>query len=224
MMPRQTIVTLCLLAVLPAAAQVATKANEEYRTKAKREKAAREMDHPIRPKVEQSARLMASLPLRPGDVVADIGTGVGYMLPYLVAAVGSSGRVIAEDIHPDFVARIREKIQENRWSNVTAVLGTPRDPRLPAGAADVALVLDVYHHLDYPAEMLAQIRRALKPGGRLIVVDCYRSRKHPGATDEDLREHVRLDRDEVIREVQAGGFRLVSHFDHLPHLYVLVFR
>src|SRR5687767_12772800 len=108
MMPRQTLVTLCLLLVAPPfSAQLATKANEEYRTKAKREKAAREMDHAIRPKVEQSARLVASLPLRPGDVVADIGTGVGYMLPYLVAAVGSSGRVIAEEIYPDFVARIR---------------------------------------------------------------------------------------------------------------------
>lgn len=204
--------------------QVAQRANDEYRTAAARKKAAGEMEHPIRASIERSGELAARLPIRLGDVVADVGAGVGYFLPYLVAAVGQHGRVIAEDIHTDFVEAARSKIVKNGWKNVTAVLGTEKDPKLAEGLLNVALVLDTYHHLDYPTEMLTALRRAMKPGGQLIIVDCYRSRKHPGATDADLKIHVRADRDEVIGEVKASGFQLERTFDHLPHLYVAIFR
>jgi ubiquinone/menaquinone biosynthesis C-methylase UbiE len=216
---------IAVLALLPeAASQVAQKANEEYRTATARSKAAFEMEHPNRTSIERSADLAASLGIRPGDVVADVGTGAGYFLRYLVAAVGEQGRVLAEDIHPDFLRLVRRKITENRWKNVTAVLGTEKDPRLPAASLDVVLILDTYHHLDYPNEVLTALRRALKPGGRLIIVDFYRSRKHPGAADADLKTHVRADRDQVIGEVTANKFRLERTFDHLPHEYVAVFR
>lgn len=204
--------------------QVAQKANEEYRSAAARAKAAAEMEHPIRKSVERTADLAASLAIRPGDVVADVGTGAGYFLPYLVAAVGDHGRVVAEDIYPDFLRRVNQKIARQGWKNVTTVLGTDKDPKLRPASLDVALILDTYHHLDYPGEMLACLQRALKPEGRLIIVDFYRSRRHPGATDADLKSHVRADRDEVIREVTAKGFRLERNFDHLPHEFVLIFR
>lgn len=203
--------------------QVAEKANEDYATPALRQKAAAEMGHWVRPSVEHTAELVASLGLQPGDTVADIGAGVGYLLPHLVARVGAFGAVIAEDIHPDFLVQAQEKIKAAGWRNVRTVLGTERDPRLPAGQLDVALLLDTYHHLNYPAPMLQQIARALKPRGRLIIVEYYRSRKHPGASDEDLRMHIRLDRDEVVGEVEAQGFHLTRRFDHLPHEYVLMF-
>jgi ubiquinone/menaquinone biosynthesis C-methylase UbiE len=216
---------LTVLMLLPqAGSQVAQNANEEYRNAAARSKAAFEMEHPIRPSIEQSADLAASLGIRRGDVVADVGTGAGYFLRYLIAAVGEQGRVIAEDIHPDFLQLVRRKITENGWKNVTAVLGTEKDPKLPAASLDVVLVLDTYHHLDYPNEILTALRRALKPGGRLIVVDFYRSRKHPGAKDADLKAHVRADRDQVIREVTATKLQLERTFDHLPHEYVAIFR
>jgi ubiquinone/menaquinone biosynthesis C-methylase UbiE len=218
----RAIVILCGLAGC-CHSQVAVKANEDYATPARRQRAATEMGHRVRPSVEHTAELVASLGLQPGDTVADIGAGVGYLLPHLVARVGAFGAVIAEDIHPDFLAQAQEKIAAAGWRNVRTVLGTERDPRLPAGQLDVALLLDTYHHLNYPAPMLQQIARALKPRGRLIIVEYYRSRKHPGATDEDLRTHIRLDREEVIAEVEAQGFRLAQRFDHLPHEYVLMF-
>ena len=87
----------------------------------------------------------------------------------------------------------------------------------------MALLLDTYHHLNYPAETPRHIRQALKIRGQLIIVKYYRSRKHPGASDEDLRTHIRLDRDEVVTEVSAHGFRLAKQFDHLPYEYVLMF-
>jgi ubiquinone/menaquinone biosynthesis C-methylase UbiE len=212
-----------VLILLPAIAQLAQKANEEYRTAAARRKAATEMEHPVRRSIERTPELVASFGIRPGDSVADIGTGAGYLLTYLVAATGPRGHVYAEDIYPDFFDLVQRKITANRWNNITAILGDEKDPKLESGSVDIAVILDTYHHLNYPAEMLAGVRRALKPGGRLVIVDFYRSRKHPGATDADLRSHVRADRDEVIREVSERGFRLQKMFDHLPHEYVLIF-
>lgn len=204
-------------------AQSAVVANQEYLTPEARRKAAIEMDHGNRPFLEESARLIESCEIAPGDVVADIGTGVGYMVPLLVNAVGPTGSVLAQDIYPDFLASVREKIRTNDWRNVTTVLGTPTDPKLPHGEIDVALLVDVYHHLDYPGEVISRVRASLKPGGRLIIVDSYRTRAHPRATPKALRQHVRGDRDDFAEEIVVEGFRLVDAFDHLSHQYVLVF-
>lgn len=215
---------LALLWLPRANAQLAQKANEEYRTAEARRRAALEMEAPVRERVEKTGDLVASFGIRPGDVVADLGTGVGYLVPFLVAAVGARGSVMAQDIYPDFLASVREKIARKGWHNVTAMLGTQKDPRLPPAAFDVVILLDTYHHLDYPEEVLRRVYRALKADGRLIIVDFYRSRKHPGATDADLKSHIRLDRDGVIGEVAAQGFSLERSFDHLHHEYVLTFR
>ena len=204
-------------------AQVAKKPNEDYATLERRQHAASEMEHPIRPTVEHTAELVESLGIRPLDTVADVGTGVGYLIPYLLSKVGPFGGVWAEDIFPDFVASARKKIEAARWRNVHAVLGTEQDPKLPPAQFDVAVVLDTYHHFNYPLQMLQHIRTALKPQGRLIIIEYYRSRLRPGATEEDLQSHIRLDRDGVVAEVTAHGFHLTRSFDHLPYEYVLDF-
>ncbi len=204
-------------------AQVAFKANQEYRTAQARERAVTEMLHPVRPQVERTADLVRSLSVKPGSVVADIGSGAGYLIPYLLAEVGPAGSVIAVDIHADFVAVISRTIAGQGWNNVRAVRATERDPRLTGASVDTAIMLDTYHHLNYPLDVLDKLCAALKPGGRMYVVDYYRSRKHPGASDADLRSHIRLDRAEVIREVEAKPFRLIRGWDHLPHEYVLEF-
>ena len=121
------------------------------------------------------------------------------------------------------MARVQEKIKAAGWRNVRAVLGTEYDPKLPPARFDVAIVLDTYHHFNYPVQMLQHIRTALKPTGRLIVIEYYRSRHHPAATDEDLQSHIRLDHDGVVAEVSAHGFHLTRVFDHLPYEYVLMF-
>lgn len=89
---------------------------------------------------------------------------------------------------------------------------------------DGAIFLDTYHHLNYPEETVRHVQQSLKPQGRLIVIDFYRSRKHPGTSDEDRLAHIRLDPDEVVPEVEAQGFHLARQFDHLPHVYVLIFE
>jgi ubiquinone/menaquinone biosynthesis C-methylase UbiE len=152
--------------------------------------------------------------IKPGMTVADIGTGVGYMLPFLSSAVGPSGKVYGEDIQTDFLDRAKAK----KAANVELILGTETDPKLPAGAVDVALVLDVYHHFDYPDKMLAAIRRGLKPGAHLVIVDFYKSASpSPG--------HIRLERDDVVAEVEGNGFHLLAKRDHTPNSqYMLTFE
>jgi SAM-dependent methyltransferase len=228
--PRAGWVCLALLATCgaiysqPLRAQAAQAANQEYLTPEGRRNAAFEMAHPNRSRLEQSARLIQSFGLKPGDEVADVGSGVGFLLPYIIDAVGPAGRVIAEDIQPDFIAEIQKKIESNTWPNAAAVLGSPTDPRLPHSSLDAALLVDAYHHLDYPGELIHRIREALRPRGRLIVADFYNSRSHPRATPEVLKQHIRADRDQVANEIAAEGFHLVGQFDHLPHEYVLVFE
>lgn len=204
-------------------AQVATTANAEYSTPALRVKAAAEMDPWIRGSLERTGALVDSLGLHSGETIADVGTGVGHLLPFILKEIGSSGTIFAVDIYPEFVDKTSKRIAAEGWRNVHVVLGTERDPKLPENLLDGAILLDTYHHLDYPEATIQGVRRALKSGGRLFVIDYYRSRSNPAASLDMVRRHIRLDRDDVVKEVKAEGFRLTKQFDHLPFMYVLVF-
>ena len=229
-----TIIAVAVYAFLTAGtsgAQVATDANEEYRTPALREKAASEMGSSLRGALRRSGPLVDSLGLRAGDSVADVGTGVGQLLPYIVKRIGSSGTILAVDIYPEFLDKVRKRIAAAGWQNVRPVLGTERDPKLPENELDAAILLDTYHHLNYPEATMLGVRRALKSGGRLFIIDYYRSRPNPQANLDQVRRHVRLDRDDVVKEIEAQGFRLTKQWDHLPFgwtqtpfEYVLVFE
>jgi ubiquinone/menaquinone biosynthesis C-methylase UbiE len=202
--------------------QVARHANERYQTQEGRAGIIKILTGPERDQQQRPRELVAALELKPGMTVIDVGTGPGYMLPYLSEAVGPSGRVIAQDIFPDFLEQARRRVAEAKLSNVTFVSGGDKDARLPEGAGDVLLVLDAYHHFDYPAEMLASLRRALKPDGRLAIVEYHKSREAMGGRGE---EHVRLGIDDAIREIEANGFALVSRREFVPKVqWIGVFR
>jgi len=211
-----------LAAAVCAPAQVAEKANAHYATPEQRSALARGMADPSRDQQEKPRELVTSLAIAPGMAVADIGTGPGYMLPFLSEAVGPRGRVLAEDIFPDFLEAARRRAEAAHVANITLVRGTETDPKLPAGSLDLAFLLDVYHHFNYPGAMLGHLRDSLREGGRLAIVDYYRRRD--AMPCQNALEHIRADQPEVIREVEAAGFRLVSKHDHIPgSQYVLVF-
>jgi len=203
-------------------AQVADKANSGYKTPEGRQAVAKGLIAPDRDNRQKPEELVQAMELQPGMVVADIGTGAGYMLPFLSRAVGPTGRVIGEDIQDDFLAMARSKAAADKLANVTFVKGSEKDPALPAGAVDVALALDSYHHYDYPQQMLAGIRNGLKPGGHLVIVEYY---KRSGAmANGRALEHIRLDAPDVIKEVEAAGFRLLSQREHIKNSqYMVVF-
>jgi ubiquinone/menaquinone biosynthesis C-methylase UbiE len=154
--------------------------------------------------------------VRPGMTVADIGTGTGYMLPFLSAAVAAKGHVYGEDIAPDFLDRARARVSGDKLTNVKLILGNTTDPKLPPHSLDIALVLDVYHHFDYPGKMLANIGHALKPGAHLVIVDFYK---------KDRPDHIRLERDDVAKEVESNGYHLLSMVEHTGNnQYMLTFE
>jgi predicted methyltransferase len=217
----------CVLLVCAAAcAQVAEKANDSYKTKEGRERVARALADPKRDELQHPRDIVEAMGLRPGGVVADVGTGLGFMIPYLSHAVGDTGKVIAEDIQSDFLDKARMKAQLGHLTNVKFVVGADMDPKLPADTLQGVLVLDAYHHFDYPEAMLSQIRDSLLSDGKLVIVEYFkRPGAIPGVDPNRAVEHIRLDQDEMIREVEENGFRLVSKRDLVPksqHIDVFV--
>jgi ubiquinone/menaquinone biosynthesis C-methylase UbiE len=210
------------LLVTAAFAQVADKANAGYKTPEGRDQVARSLIAPDRDAKQKPQELVKAMQLTPGMTVADIGTGAGYMLPFLSRAVSPGGHVLAEDIQDDFLAKAHDHAAIEKLGNVDFIKGTEKDPTLPAGSVDVALALDSYHHYDYPREMLAGLRNGLKPGGRLVIVEYYRS---PTAMPNGrAMEHIRLDKPDVIKEIEANGFHLASQREQAPgSQYMLIF-
>lgn len=204
----------CGLASAAGFAQVAGDANEGYKTQEGRASVAKVLNDPARTDRQKPRDIVDALDLKPGSTVADVGTGVGFMLPYLSHAVGDSGHVLAEDIQNDFLDKAKTKVQLSHLNNVQFVLGTDRDPKLPADSLEAVLVLDVYHHFDYPEAMLEHIRDSLLSDGKLVIVEYFKREGAMNNPDPDFAlRHIRLDQDGLIQEVESNGFRLVSKHD-----------
>lgn len=209
-----------LLLLIALAAQVADPANQAYKTPEQRKAIAQRLMAPDRDARQRPRELVASLGIKRGQTVADLGTGAGYLLPYLSEAAGGNGLVLAQDIFPDFLAKAKATAEAERLNNVRFILGTTTDPKLPVHSSDLVLVLDAYHHFDYPAKMLERIKAAIKPGGRLALVDYYkRAGAMPGG---DAVQHIRIDVDDVVKEVEAAGFKVISRQEHIPKSQYLV--
>jgi ubiquinone/menaquinone biosynthesis C-methylase UbiE len=202
-------------------AQVAQQANSTYQTVAGRENVAKSLNSPERESTEKPEELVRSMGLKPGMTVADIGTGPGFMLPYLSRGVGPGGHVLAEDIFDNFLADAKKNAAQEKLANVSFIKGTETDPNLPEGKVDMELVLDAYHHFDYPDKMLAALRRGLKPDGKLVIVDYY---KREGAMPNGRAlTHIRLDMPNVIKEVEANHFHLIVQKEHIKNVqYMLI--
>jgi SAM-dependent methyltransferase len=177
------------------------------------------LERPEREKEEEPNRLLDALKLKPGEVVADIGAGSGYFTFRIAERVGPKGKVLAVDIQPEMLAIIREKMKARRLSNIEPILGTDTDPKLPAGAVDLILMVDVYHEFAYPWEMTQAMIRSLKPGGRLVFVE-YRL--------EDPQVPIKLvhkmTEKQVRKEMEPHPVRWVETLDLLPRQHIIVFK
>jgi cyclopropane fatty-acyl-phospholipid synthase-like methyltransferase len=132
------------------------------------------LTRPERAAEEQPEKALDALKLKPGMVVADIGAGVGYMSLRMAKRVGPSGKVYANDLQPEMLARLRENAAKAKIANVITVLGDVDDPKLPANTMDLVLLVDVYHEFSQPQKMLRKIRETLKSDGRLVLLE-YRA-------------------------------------------------
>jgi ubiquinone/menaquinone biosynthesis C-methylase UbiE len=152
-------------------------------------------------------------------VVADVGAGTGYMTILLARRVGPAGKVYASDLQPAMLQIIRDKARAQRLSNVNIVQGKEDDARLPENAIDLALLVDVYHELWRPQEMLRSIRRSLKPDGELILVE-YR-KEDPSIPIADTH---RMSVADARAEVEAEGFTFDRLVPGLPRQHIIEFR
>ena len=156
-----------------------------------------------------------------GMAVADIGAGTGLFTRLFAERVGPEGRVYAVDISRTFVENILRTSQEQGMRNVEGVVNSDRDVSLAPDSIDLAFLTDTYHHFEYPASMLSSIRTAIRPGGRLIVIDF---RRDPRFSSRWVMGHVRAGRQTVIDEITRAGFRLIDDKPLLRTNYYLVFE
>lgn len=159
-------------------------------------------ENPGRDERLQIQRVMDLLSIRAGSSVADLGAGSGWFTIRAAARVGAGGVVYAEDINPDAVTYIQNRVHKENVSNVKTVLGSPDDPKLPPHSIDAVLLLKVYHEIAQPLSLLANLKPSLRPGAKIGIID----RNGTGA------DHG-LDSDVVKREMAEAGFKLVSSHD-----------
>ena len=168
---------------------------------------------------EQPDQMLSALGIKKGAVVADVGAGVGYHSWRLSKIVGPSGKVIAEDIQPEMLTMLRSNIEVRGLQNVQIVLGTLTDPKLPAGGVDLVLMVDVYHEFSQPVLMMENIRKALKPDGRVVLVEFRK--EDPDVPIQPLHK---MSVQGARSEMEQMGFKFDKLIDFLPWQHILIFK
>lgn len=153
--------------------------------------------------------IFAEMGVRPGAVVADIGAGDGFFTSRLARAVGASGRVFAVEIDDAALDRLRKRLQEDGVANVTIVKGAVDDPKLPEATLDAALIVNAYHEMEHHESILAALRRALKPDGRLVIVEPVTPSRRSRPRADEARNH-EIDPEYVLQDARAAGFAVVA--------------
>jgi ubiquinone/menaquinone biosynthesis C-methylase UbiE len=167
---------------------------------------------------ERPSRALEIMQIAPGSTVADIGAGSGYFTERIAKIVGPAGKVYANDLQPGMLSLLKARLLRAQITNVVTVLGEAADPKLPAASIDLALMVDVYHELSDPMTMLANIRKALKPGGRLVLIE-YKGEE---PSIPILPSH-KMTVAQARMELEAEGYKLVSVDSSLPRQHVLTF-
>ena len=172
-----------------------------------------------REREERTDLLLTALALKPGMVVADIGAGTGYLSRRMATAVGSSGKVLAVDVQPEMIQMLKQLAQRAQLSQIVPVQCSETDVGLQPNSVDLAVMVDVYHELAYPFEVLASVIRALKPGGRVVFVE-YRAEDR----GVPIKELHKMSQAQVKREAAAHALVWERTADTLPWQHMVVFR
>jgi ubiquinone/menaquinone biosynthesis C-methylase UbiE len=176
------------------------------------------LTRPERIQEEEPDRMLSSLDITKGSVVADVGAGVGYHVWRLSDIVGPAGKVIAEDIQDGMLQMLRKNISDRRLKNVDVVLGTPSDPNLPGNTLDLVLMVDVYHEFSDPVSMMRHIKDALKPNGRVVLVEFRK--EDPSVPIQRLHK---MSVQDVRSELEPLGFKFQRSLEFLPWQHIIFF-
>ena len=172
-----------------------------------------------REREERSDLLLRILAPAPGSTVADVGAGTGYYARRIADAIGPAGKVYAVDVQPEMFSMLQSVAKQRGYGHITPLLGAARDARLPAGSVDVAIMVDVYHELEFPYEVLASVVHAVKPGGRVVFVE-YRA--------EDRRVPIKrlhkMSEAQIRREAEEHSLVWERTANDLPWQHIVIFK
>ncbi|HCN28859.1 MAG TPA: SAM-dependent methyltransferase [Verrucomicrobiales bacterium] len=171
-----------------------------------------------REREEGAERMREELRLKPGMTVCDLGSGNGYHTLPMAEKVGPEGRVYAVDIQPEMLEMLKQRAEARMLENIECIINSETDPKIPAGSCDMILLVDVYHEFSHPEEMLAGIRKALKPDGVVVLVE-FR------AEDESvpIKPEHKMTKAQINKELEHNGFKLAREFDGLPWQHMMFF-
>ena len=172
-----------------------------------------------REREERSDLLLRILAPAPGSTVADVGAGTGYYARRIADAIGPAGKVYAVDVQPEMFALLQSVAKQRGYGHITPLLGATNDVKLPAGSVDVAIMVDVYHELEFPYEVLASIVRAVKPGGRVVFVE-YRA-EDPRVPIKRLHK---MSEAQIRREAEVHPLVWERTANDLPWQHVVIFK
>lgn len=176
------------------------------------------LENPQRDTEQKPDEVIAALDLKPGETLADIGAGSGYFSFRLARKVGDTGRVYAVDINSDMILFMNRTIRDKKIKNVTTILSAPDDPLLADASINRFFICNTWHHVQNRPRYMALMKKMLKPGGQVIILD-YKKKQLPVGPPPEMKRAKK----EVIAEMETGGFKLAKDHDFLPYQYFLVF-
>ena len=177
------------------------------------------LDDPKRDAYQKPHEVITALKLKKGEVIADIGAGSGYFTLRLAHHLGKAGRVYAVDVNPDMIVHVNRRIRDLKLKNVVALLAAPDDPLLADASIDRFFICDTWHHIENHDRYLALLKKMLKPGGQVVMIDFKKAQTPVGPPLE-----MRIDRDDLEKEMEKNGFRLAAEHTFLPYQYFLIFK
>jgi predicted methyltransferase len=228
---RWTAAWLCAVSLLGLACAAPVPAGGQHQNPAKETAAKRKpanvmgfegaawLERAGREQEEKPEIVLAAMDLRPGQTVAEIGAGTGWFSRKIAKVIGPTGKVLASDIQAPMLDLLKQYAAKEGITNITPILGTETDPKLPVHGVDRILLVDVYHEFQQPEPMLAHIRESLAPGGTVTLVE-YRAEDDSAA--HILKDH-RMTVQQVLTEWNAAGFELANQIETLPSQHLFVF-
>lgn len=169
-----------------------------------------------REREEASSLMREKLDLKPGMVVCDLGCGNGYHTLPMAHAVAPDGKVYGSDVQPEMLKMLEDRAKASGVINIVPVLGLYHDAKLPENTFDLILLVDVYHEFSHPVQMLAGIRKALKPDGKVVFVE-FRSEDD----SVPIKPEHKMTKAQLTKELMTNGFKLTGEFDGLPWQHMM---
>ena len=209
-----------LLFAAPAQAQDATKRDHQQMHQLHNDPKAymSALEDPKRDAYQKPREVLTALNIKPGETIADIGAGTGYFTFRLAHFVGAQGKVYAIDVSADMIRHINRRSRDSKTTNVVTILADNDDPLLAEQSVNRIFICDVWHHIENQTKYLALLKKILKPGGELIMIDFHKKDLPVGPPAQ-----MKIAREDLIKQLEANGFRLNKEHTFLPYQYFLVF-